>query len=51
MTRDLCDTCAAGRWERSRLAGTLIFVHADGTREVYYECETCDSDDECEDSP
>lgn len=44
MSRELCDTCTAGHWERAWFTGTPIFVHADGRREVYYECEECDSD-------
>lgn len=48
--RELCEICAAGHWERSRIAGTLTFVHADGTRELYYECEICDHADEEEEA-
>lgn len=33
-----------GHFERSWIAGTLIWVHADGTREVYFEgCTCCDN--------
>jgi hypothetical protein len=41
MMTATCETCETGHWETSWFAGTPVFVHADGTREVYYECE-CD---------
>ena len=41
----LCETCEAGHWEHSWFAGTPVFVHADGTREIYYECDCVDDEE------
>lgn len=45
LDRVQCEVCGAGRLEFGHFTGTPVFVHADGTREVYRECETCHVDE------
>lgn len=37
-----CEVCASGHWERGWFTGEPVFVHADGPREIYYECDCMD---------